>query len=78
MHGYHIPIKYLDWLMSKAIVHIEDVIWLKKMVFYVTMATSWMKLLMNNWANIVMDDKWVHPLAQILSFLVKTSSLAIA
>jgi len=26
MHGYDIPIKNLDWLMSKAIVHIEDVI----------------------------------------------------
>ena len=34
------------------------------MVFYVTMATFWMTLLMNKWTNIVMDDEWVHPSAE--------------
>jgi hypothetical protein len=40
------------------------------MVFYVTMVTFQMTLLINKWTNIVMDDKWVHPLAKTLPSLV--------
>ena len=29
-----------------------------------------MTLLMNKWANIVMDDRWVHPLVKTLPSLV--------
>ena len=40
------------------------------MVFYVTIVTSEMMLPMNKWINIVVDDDWVHPLAQTLPSLV--------
>ena len=39
------------------------------MVFNATMITFWMTL-MNKLANIVMDDKWAHPLAKSLPSLV--------
>ena len=40
------------------------------MVFYVTMGTFRLTVLMNKWTNIVMDDGWVHPLAKTLPSLV--------
>ena len=41
------------------------------MVFYVTMATFRMTILMDKLTNIVMDDGWVHPLAETLpSFVI--------
>ena len=41
-------------------------------VFYVTMITFHMTLLMNKWTNIVMDDGWVHPLAKPYPLLSST------
>ena len=38
------------------------------MIFYVTMVTFQMMVLMNKWANYVMDDGWGHPLAKTLPF----------
>ena len=40
------------------------------MVFDVIMGTFWMTILMNKWANIGMDDGWVHPLVKTLHSLV--------
>ena len=40
------------------------------LLFYVTMVTFWMVLHMNKWADIVIDDGWVHPLAKTLPSLV--------
>ena len=40
------------------------------MVYFVTMVTFWVTLLMDKWTNIVMDDGWVHPLAETLPSLV--------
>ena len=40
------------------------------MVFDVTMVTFWMTLLMNKFADTVMDDGRVHPLAKTLPSLV--------
>ena len=37
------------------------------MVFYVTMVTFWMTLLMSKWTYIAMDDGHVHPLAKTLA-----------
>ena len=39
-------------------------------VFYVTMGTFHMTLLMNKWTKFVMDDGWVHPLTKFLPSLV--------
>ena len=40
------------------------------MVFYVTIITFRMTLLMNKWINNVINVGWVHPLAKTLPFLV--------
>ena len=40
------------------------------MVFYVIMVAFRMTLHMNKWMDIVMDDGWVHPLAETLSSIV--------
>jgi len=40
------------------------------MVFYATMLTFRKMFLMNKFTNIVIDDGWVHPLAQSLPSLV--------
>ena len=40
------------------------------MVVYVTMITFWKTFLMKKWANIVIDDGWVHPLVKTLPSLV--------
>ena len=40
------------------------------MVFCATMVNFWMKLHINKWSNFVMDDGWVHMLAEtLLSFV---------